>query len=396
VSLKARVAAKGFIAQIDALGRADAAGDRAEAIVSEAWSRLLRLIDRVARTGDVAAFRDAVGRLFGPLGVQIAKTIAQSVEQSAERAYQQAADTVTDLLPLPAVKSSLGESRLAEREIPRTQLPGFINIDPSGPMDVGSVLRLDNADGLTDDAARDLFRQLIFPPPDRKTIRAVVYQSDWIARLQTQTSLAGPDEIARAVVKNLADGGKVRDLARSLLPVVNGVRATARRIARDETMHATHAMQHQAWAQVGEMVVGFQVHAVLDDRTRPEHRARNGQTFYKQPTGNQRGMDECPQPPRESPKDGSKWAYGCRCFTSPLLLVNDRQGNNLTPPAQIDPKITGDWFADTTERNRKMAVGVERYQIVSRSLGRDPRWSDFTDAGGQLLPLDALRSRVRD
>lgn len=392
--LSARIAARSFAAQVEALGRADDAGDRVESVVRRAWSLVLAAVRTYDRTRDPFALRAALADALTPLHGTLAATIGDTATKAAEITYDQAADAVADLLPRPTINATVRESRqarparLTEREIPPARLPGFFDLPTF--TDLGQPFTLAGADALSDEAARDLFRQLVFPPPDPQVVRAVVFQSDWANRLATQTRLANPDSIAARVVSNLATGGKIRDLARDLLPVVDGVRHVARRIARDETMHATHAMQGAAWAQLGEMVIGYQVNAVLDDRTRPEHRARNGQAFYKRPTGTQRGMDECPQPPRESPKAGGKWAYNCRCFLTPVLRVEDKSGRNLTPPAPIDPAIAADWFANTSERNRRAAVGADRYRAVSRRLRRAPEWGDFTDDAGQLLPLASL------
>lgn len=549
--LTACVAAGGFRHQIEVLGRADAAGDSVEQLVSGVWDRLLHLLGSYAGAHDLPRVHDALRDLFRPLAGQLINTIATSVTNGANESYSSAAANVTRQLPSHTVKATvapvfesrstrlteslrvpdfrqklsydcgaacvrsvaayfgvngkrsesdfirlvgaepetgahpdairagcealgltavitepmavgdldrctrmgrpvicpiqIGEpisgmrtghyvvvlgvddhhvfyqdplagrcampidefkarwhdveangeidvhlgiivggqrTRLQERDIPNTAR-GLIGIEPSGTFDLSAGIEL-----LGDEAARDLFQSLIFPPPDESVVRAVVFQSNWVQRLATQTALGTPDAIASKVVQALATGKKVNELARDLLPVVNGVRSTARRIARDENMHAAHAMQHQAWAQLGDMVTGYQVNAVLDERTRPLHRARNGQVFYKQPKGSQLGMNECPQPPREA--DGSH-AYNCRCFLTPVLMVADDEGNNITPPAPIDRDATAEWFDDTSERNQRIAVGVERFELAKDMLGRKPSWLDFTDQAGNMLPVDSLR-----
>lgn len=393
MSVTSRVAARGFSHQITALGQAEDAAADAERHVADVWARLLAIIRRHGGPHDFHATYAAITGLLRPLTAGIVQKIAGSVSASAEQAYAMSAETLAEQLPLPSVRASVSEGRLVERQIPSTDPPGFIDILQQGLRDLTRPFRRRGRDRLSDEGARDLFKAMIFPPPSEDMVRAVVFQSDWVQRLTIQTQLAGPDAIASRVVQSLSAGQKINDLARELLPVVNGVRSTARRIARDETMHAAHTMQHAAWAQLGPMVVGFQIHAVLDDRTRPAHRARDGQVYYKQPTAGQKGMNECPQPPREA--DGTH-AYNCRCFLTPALQVADAAGNNLTPTAPLDPQITGEWFADASARDQRLAVGTERYELARASLGRSPQWSDFTDAGGQILTVDSLRARLRE
>lgn len=72
-------------------------------------------------------------------------------------------------------------------------------------------------------------------------------------------------------------------------------------------MHERHA---------GDLIIGYQIHAVLDEQTRPEHRERDGTVYYRDPGPGQKGMDEMPRPPREA--DGNM-AWNCRCMLTPVL-----------------------------------------------------------------------------
>jgi hypothetical protein len=163
---------------------------------------------------------------------------------------------------------------------------------------------------------------LVFPPPPLPAVRQFVYSGDWRQRLAHQTGLAAPRKVAQTVTQAVSQGRSIRELARALQPVLDGVRSSARRVAHDEVIRVSHAMQEHAWDQAGELVVGFTVNAVdfgHSPRSRPEHRKRHGREYLKRPAAGQRGMDECPHPPYESPRDGSKLAYNCRCFLTPIL-----------------------------------------------------------------------------
>ena len=50
-----------------------------------------------------------------------------------------------------------------------------------------------------------------------------------------------------------------------------------------------------AHAQLGDLVAGWQVHATLDERTRPEHAARNGTIYWLHPKAGQKGVGEMPR-----------------------------------------------------------------------------------------------------
>jgi SPP1 gp7 family putative phage head morphogenesis protein len=105
-------------------------------------------------------------------------------------------------------------------------------------------------------------------------------------------------------------------IAREILPAVQNVQASARRIARTESLRVAAAVQMEAHAGLGSLVVGYRINATLDKNTRPEHRARDGTAYYAHPQGDQLGYDQMPRPPQES--DGSM-AWNCRCWLSPLI-----------------------------------------------------------------------------
>lgn len=299
VSVTARVAAHGFAAQIETLGRADAAGDRADRHVGSVWRRLLSILDQFRGPHRAVDAYQAIIELLRPLGHELVGVIGKAATDAARESYDDAAGTLIAQLPAPMLL----------RAVPVTEAREPLQITFDGVRGF-----LPNFDRLPDDEQDELFRQMIFPAPSAERVRSVVYGNGWITRIDAMTRAAPPESVASAVMQNITAGKKINDLARELLPMFNGVRATARRVARDTSMHAAHAMQHQAWNQLGDLVLGYQVNAVLDERTRPEHRARNGQRFYKNPKPGQKGMDECPQPPFESPRNGAGLAFNCRCL----------------------------------------------------------------------------------
>lgn len=156
----------------------------------------------------------------------------------------------------------------------------------------------------------------ILPAPTEEQVRRIVYSSNWQRRFAELTTLADPDTLAATVASSIARGDTPRQAAAAIRPIVQDVQASARRIARHETIRTAHEARFAAYEELGDFVEGYQIHAVLDGRTRPEHRRRDGTTYYRNPQPGQLGFDRMPRPPMEA--DGSV-AFNCRCYLTPIL-----------------------------------------------------------------------------
>lgn len=167
----------------------------------------------------------------------------------------------------------------------------------------------DSGGGGTD--ARTATGEVIIEPPPAFEIMRIVGPAP--LRL---TKLFDPDRIAAQVWAGIADGQNRTQIAKTLSTFLNGDMVAARRVARTEGLRVATAMTLQTSEQIADLVVGYQVYAVLDDRTRPEHRARDGTIYYRNPKSGQKGLDQMPQPPIDP---GGKLAYNCRCFISPVF-----------------------------------------------------------------------------
>lgn len=73
-------------------------------------------------------------------------------------------------------------------------------------------------------------------------------------------------------------------------------------------------------------LVGWQILSMLDSRVRPKHAERHGRIYYynPRPERGERGMDEMPNPPYESAKDGGVMAWNCRCSLAPVFEDQER------------------------------------------------------------------------
>ena len=253
------------------LGDADAAAAALEFAVRRAWSRLTAALRGRAGVHHAhAALRD-VRAALAPLPAELLAALRRHAHPAARRAYRHGAEALADALPDGALTESL--------------------------------------------TVADLFRRFILPAPRLIDFAAAAESGNWWPRLSQLTRLVDADRIAGRVFGVQASGGSVADVARDVLPLVDGVRSAARRVARDAVLGTAHAMQMAAWEEAGDFIAGYAVVAVLDSRTRPDHRARHGTRYWKRPRPGQKGLGEMPRPPYEA--DG-KLAYNCRCLLVPI------------------------------------------------------------------------------
>lgn len=257
-------------------------------------------------------------------------------------------------------------------------------------------------------SAEELIRRLLFPPLTEPTILRLMNSAPdgpWHEKLTRATRLASPDALANLITSSYSQGKNREEIERDLLPAVNGVRSSARRIARTEGMRIAHAAQMESHEQLGDLVIGYMIHATLDERTRPWHRHRSGTVYYLEPRQGQKGPEQMPNPPeeprdaRERPAGEPQTAYNCRCYLSPVLRppswIGDKNRMAVFTNAQDelvpDTAVYSQWFDRTDERRKRLAVGSRRYSTLEDQLGRPPRYEEFIDPrNGDLLPLQRL------
>ncbi len=269
------------------LARADRSADAAERVVRKVWRRLLDVIKAGGSHFEVHAAALAALRSLPTVANNVLDDLAGTARDAAEWSAEAIVRRLT----------------AAQREhILRTR-----PAQPRQPL-------------LEDDRFREI-EKLVLPPLPLDRIHAVVYQAGWVERVQALTSLANPVVLAARIANGVQSGQSVAEIARDIRPALQGVQSAARRVARTAGLWIAHEAELHTYEQLGDMVRGYQVHAVLDHATRPEHRARDGRKYYREPKAGQDGFDEMPRPPRESPKDGSTWSWNCRCFLSPILDV---------------------------------------------------------------------------
>lgn len=241
----------------------------------------------------------------------------------------------------------------------------------------------------------EVLQSILFPPPSAKEVAQIIARTGWEERFTNLSRLITDKRaLFGQLVTGYSEGENLKQLKTRVLPLVAGVQASAKRIARTEAMRVAERLQRRAWEPLGEMLAGAQILAILDERTRPEHAARNGQVFYKYPKGNQKGMDQLPDLP-----DGPN----CRCMSVPVLEPPEEINTDPVFKAQFqnaqgvgfpDPAAYDEWFAQADERQRMVVVGVKRYREMEAILAgqRQPEWTDFVTAAGKLMPINDLRN----
>lgn len=405
---------------------ADRAANTVDRQIISQWRRLMAAI---SEQSPFRAQQYAQTALAGILPVA-KQSIAHSLDRMTRHGHRAALETL-GILPTNYLRAAALQRIAPAQESLLLEDDTWPSVLPSGPQKPGIVEIVLRALGLTSPGEpafrfgvrpeytapeptedelsaaekREAFAGFLFPPPSQEQVNRIVYAPvagvTWEQRLEgaTRTS-ATPQQLAQIVGQGVAQGKMTSQIARDLVPVVDGVRSTARRIARSESLRVFNEANHEAHLGLGDMIQGWQIHSVLDENTRPAHAARNGQIYYLDPKPGQKGMDECPAPPLESPRDGSIMAWGCRCYRTPVLFPADYIENdpaltavfrNAQSEVAPDPVSYRDWYATADERRRRLAVGGRRYDTIKTKLGDNPPWESFLDPDtGSLLPLQTL------
>lgn len=201
------------------------------------------------------------------------------------------------------------------------------------------------------------------------------------------------------LVQGLVAGENVDQLRARLEPFADGLAYKAQRIARTEGCRVAERAGRSGYEQLGGMLQGLQIVAVMDEWTRPHHAARNGRIYLRGPDGLYR--DDAGQLLPDLPDEPN-----CRCMTIPVLQTPEVLKRNPAALAAFetaakelipDPASYRDWWAGASERERMIAVGVKRYQamrdlLASEPMPREPEWADFIDPKGRLIPKETLQA----
>lgn len=365
-----RAAAKVGIEQARTLAHADRIADGIDSQVARIWARILRLMAAEPLPLDATA---RIARCLRDIYAMTLNGLAYGMQDIARTSHSRTVNTLLDDAPQAALAIALS---------------------------------LQEARQLTGPQRRQVQAQL-FPALSAERTAQIVMQPTngmtWNARIARISGLAPPEQLAALVVQGISQGQTLDRMARMILPSVQNVRTSARRIARTEGMRVAHEARMTAYDGLGDLVIGYQIHATMDWRVRPHHAARNGTVYYKQPKPGQPSVARMPRPPLE--EDGTV-AHNCRCYITPVLDVDPDIERDPAAKALFtdndhklvpDPVTYSDWFASASDQERRWAVGARRLATITNKLkpGESLSWAHFLDPNtGTLLPLERLQAET--
>lgn len=368
--LNSRLAARGDLRQNDVVDQADSVTQAVDRVIQDYWERLRQLLQ--TNHGYAGNFH-AARALFRNLVPDLLQTVYQELFRMGEWSYHSAAKLLVD---------TVSEEHL--RAVAPVPPELFEAEEPALPP-------------LSDKEKKRRFEAMLFPPPSREFVNRVVFGdtsgATWAQRIQGLSRLASPEVLGNIVAAGVAQGKSQQEIAKDLLPAVQGVRASAKRVARTESMRVAAAMQRAAHAELDDITAGEQIHATKDQRTRPTHRARDGRIWLKDS-----GESRTEALKLENGQDYVPDAPNCRCSISLILkpppgIEDDpaRLAVFTTNAGKVipDPVTYSEWFEKrATERQKRQAMGSRKYSRVKKLLGEQPpTWEHFVDEDGLPLSL---------
>jgi len=308
--ITSRLAARRGISQVENVVRADAAAGRVDRLIQSAWRQVL-LAGR--ETGNPAELQRGVRLALHLFLGGLRQTMTAALARVGRLAHRDAVGDVVRTVPVEFLRvaaerrQSVGPRTVFEDE---AALPGPGLVDLS--VDAGGLRVADLLGGSLATAAdiRSHLSRLLFPPPTEGDVLAMLDRlrlggASVRERLNGAARRFDPDRIAAQLAISYSQGKTQREIAKDMRPAFDGLRVNAARLARTYGLAVAGAMQRRVDDQLGDLSVGVQVHATLDQHTRTSpdflknHRARNGTIFYKEPGPGQYGIDKAPQPPLE-------------------------------------------------------------------------------------------------
>lgn len=364
--------------QARTLAHADAIADGIDAKVVRLWKRALRLIALKPLPVDVRTQLGAILRKIQTLAI---KGLDKGLREIVKQAHTAAREEVLAEAPRAVIATALTLAAPARPDLTEAR-----RLNPEQRAQVEAQL---------------------FPALDHDETTAIITRptagTTWQARIAAQSGLAPPEQLANIVIQGISQGQTIQAMARTMLPAVQGVRTSARRVARTEGMRVAHEARMDCYAGLGDLVAGYQIHSTMDWRVRPHHAARNGTVYYVRPKPGQQSTAHMPRPPLE--EDGTV-AHNCRCYLTPVLDVDPDIESNPAARALFvdndhklvqDPNVYSDWFANASDQERRWAVGARRLSAITAGLpaGQAPTWAHFIDpTTGQLLQLERLTAET--
>lgn len=273
------------MSHVQLVAAANRTADLAEAVVATAWSQVLGVLqDARSHCGNYLLVLHRLRPILDGLRLQLPVLVGNQLVETAAATHTTTATSLASKIPERKLNQP---AKLTES------------------LDVGEYL---------------------FGPLNPQTLHQILFSSDWSQRLSALTRLAAPELLSSILSNGIQQGKTIDQIARDLRPHLQGVQTSARRVARTETVRVAHEVQFDAWEQVGDLIVGYQIHAVHGNpNTRKWHLSRDGTIYYKDPKPGQKGLRQMPKPPAEAedpserPPNAPRIAPNCLCYLTPVF-----------------------------------------------------------------------------
>jgi hypothetical protein len=299
--ISSALAARAGIAQLEILHHADqnaANIDHAVSIVWDAFTRLVR--DRIhPTTHELLAVLNWVG-------ASIESELRYRLTFMALRGYELARDDLTRTLPLPLLRYVIWRRRQWRTE--ESLKAGWVAFsrelseDEAPPASITFAVP-EPALHLSAAKQRELFAKSLFAAPSRESIARMLAPftrpEQWDA-LGTPADKRMPHELAQMFSEALSGGKTPQEVMKDALPYFEGSRVRARRAARTWSALVATEAKLTTNRELGNLLIGYQIHATRDQNTRPDHAARDGTSYYLEPANGQKSIAEMPRPPLEA------------------------------------------------------------------------------------------------
>jgi len=381
-TINERIAAALGQLHVEKIVQADALADSLDEVTISAIDKAVRIASSI-RT-DVVSKILSIGGVLKNLPNQYQKHLAPRLAKLNLWASQKAALIFTTEVPRTwmASKIKTEQAKSGKKETP----PSKIHEMPKDEYE-SLVQRYVLKPRKKADIEKTMNRPVEIVKPDGQ--REVL---TWEERIQNLSKLVDPEAVAKKVVIAQESGESAQKLAEMLVSETKGVGASAKRIARTETLRQLEDEQVQRYDELGDIYIGRQYIATLDERVRAEHAILHGRIWWKD---RQPYLTEFPSPPI---------AANCRCYSASVLAPPEDALNDPVYLAELRSLTAGGpdvnsmsaWWNETDIERRRLSVGTKRYNTLADHLGRQPDWVDFINVDGGLMKLPALLKETEE
>ena len=182
--------------------------------------------------------------------------------------------------------------------------------------------------------------------------------SDWLTGL----SSGSRNRLDRALTISWTEGESLDRAVRRIREVTDINKRAARTLVRTANTHISNAVQQASAEANADIVNEVEWRSVLDSRTSPVCRSRDGQRYP---------VNEGPRPPAHP---------GCRSIVVEVL--------DGSPPAQRE--TYPEWIERQPSKVQDEILGPSRAHLLRQGKFKV---TEFTDTGGELIPLSELKQK---